>query len=398
MTELHSTIDWLNEQAQIVRQNPQDAPVPEERLQLKDYTFEQLEQLITEGLGQKRFRAKQIYQWLYGSMAEDIEQMTNLSKDFRQSLAMLTRASSLEHTGAYPSADGTTKLTFKCSDNSVIETVYIPADGRNTLCISSQVGCAMGCTFCWTAKMGLRRNLSTAEIVDQVVWARRLLSEQNGHIGNIVFMGMGEPLHNYDNVVRAIEILTDQRGLDFSRRKITVSTSGLVPQLRKLGQDTNINIAISLNGTTNEQRASIMPINERWDIQELLDCLREYPLEKRQMITFEYVLIKDLNDSPADARRLIKLLKGMRAKVNLIPFNTHPHTPLETPSEEVIDAFQKILIDNNLSCFRRATRGDDEMAACGQLGKPGDRKEPLHVRKRVEHFRKQKAQRQEQTP
>ena len=262
---------------------------------------------------------------------------------------------------------------------------------RHTLCVSSQVGCAMGCTFCWTAKMGLHRNLTAAEIVDQVVQARRLMGEVNGHIGNIVFMGMGEPLHNYDNVVRAIHIITDANGLDFSKRKITVSTSGLVTALEKLGEDVDVNIAISLNGTTDEQRSSIMPVNDRWNIDALLDVLRRYPLEKRQRITFEYVMIEGLNDSMDDAKRLVRLLRGLPSKVNLIPFNPHPNSPFLPPSEEVVDAFRDYLVAKNLSCFRRKTRGQDEMAACGQLGKPGE-KEPAHVRKKLAPFR-EKAER-----
>ena len=379
-------LDWIKAHRDV------EAPLPEaERVELKGLTYEQVEALLVQGLGEKRFRAQQVFQWMYLHLAPEASAMTNLARPLRERLERLTSVSSLEHVASYPSADGTTKLTFRCRDHAVIETVYIPAEGRNTLCISSQVGCAMGCTFCWTAKMGLRRNLSVAEIVDQVVWARRLMGDKNGHIGNIVFMGMGEPLHNYDHVVRSIQILTDNRGLDFSRRKITVSTSGLVPQLERLGQETDINIAISLNATTDEQRSSIMPINDRWNIEALMACLREYPLEQRQRITFEYVMIKGLNDSMQDAKRLVKLMRGMKAKVNLIPFNTHPNSPFETPDEQTIDAFQEHLRQHHVSCFRRATRGRDEMAACGQLGRPGDRKEPLHVRKRLEAFR-QRAQ------
>lgn len=382
--QLPQLIDWIK-----ANLNAQEPFLAEERLDLKSLSFEELESLMVDGFGEKRFRVQQVFQWLYFHLAPEAADMTNLSKGFRQQLERLTNVSTLVHEGTHEAADGTVKLTFRCRDNAVIETVFIPSEGRNTLCISSQVGCAMGCTFCWTAKMGLRRNLSAAEIVDQVVWARRLMGERNGHIGNIVYMGMGEPLHNYDNVVRSIQIMTDGRGMDFSRRKITVSTSGLVPQLERLGKETDINIAISLNATTDIQRSSIMPINDRWDIEELMACLREYPLDQRQRITFEYVMIRDLNDSPEDARRLVKLMRGMKAKVNLIPFNPHPHTPFQTPDEETVDFFQEYLREHHISCFRRVTRGRDEMAACGQLGKPGDRKEPLHLRKRLEAFRQQ---------
>ncbi len=353
---------------------------------LQDFNNEELNYLMVEGLNEKKYRAKQLFQWLYLHLAGSFDEMTNLPKATREKLGDIVRVSALEHVDSFESSDGTNKLTFRCDDGAVIETVFIPSDNRNTLCISSQVGCAMGCTFCFTAKMGLKRNLTTSEIVDQVVQARRLMGDRNGHIGNIVFMGMGEPLHNIDNVIRAIHILVDTDGLNFSRRRVTVSTSGLVPAIRRLGEETDIQLAISLNATTNEMRSSIMPVNDRWDLQELMSCLREFPLDNRERITFEYVMLKDLNDSLGDAQRIIELTKGIPCKINLIPFNSHPNTPFETPSEEVIDAFQQYLLDRNIGVFRRRTRGDDEMAACGQLGKPGD-KEPPHVRKRLENFR-----------
>ena len=380
---LETAITWLK------GLSPEAEVTPQERLCLKDFTSSELEQLVVRGYGEKKFRASQLYSWLYIHLAEDLDQMTNLSKAFRHRLAQTATLSPLAHKQSHSSPDGTIKLAFSCQDAAAIETVYIPSEGRNTLCISSQVGCAMGCTFCWTAKMGLRRNLSCGEIVDQVVQTRQRLSQQNGHIGNIVFMGMGEPLHNYDNVVRAVEILTDQKGLDFSKRKVTISTSGLIPAIEKLGQDVDVQLAISLNATTDAQRSSIMPVNDRWNIQTLMDTLRAYPLEKRERITFEYVLIQGLNDSMEDAQRLVDLMRGMRAKVNLIPFNPHPHTPFLPPSEAQIDRFKQHLIDRHISCFRRKTRGQEEMAACGQLGAPGDRPEPPHVRKRLAKFRAQ---------
>lgn len=358
----------------------------EGRFDLQEFNHEELRQLVIEGLGEKKYRAKQLFQWLYLHLAGSFDEMTNLPKGTREKLDRFVRVSALEYQDSFESSDGTTKLTFRCDDGAVIETVYIPSDNRNTLCISSQVGCAMGCTFCFTAKMGLKRNLTTAEIVDQVVQARRLMGERNGHIGNIVFMGMGEPLHNIDNVIRAIRILVDTEGLNFSRRRVTVSTSGLVPAIRRLGEETDIQLAISLNSTTNEMRSSIMPVNDRWNLEELMACLREFPLDNRERITFEYVLLKDLNDTLEDAQRIIELTRNIPSKINLIPFNSHPNTPFKTPSEETIDAFQQYLLERGVAVFRRRTRGDDEMAACGQLGKPGD-KEPPHVRKRLENFR-----------
>jgi 23S rRNA (adenine2503-C2)-methyltransferase len=361
----------------------------DDRIDLMDFSFEELESFVTEGLGERRFRAEQLFEWIYRHLAEDFDEMTNLSKDFRERLSEVARIAPVTFKGAHPSGDGTTKLTYKCDDGAVIETVLIPAEGRNTLCISSQVGCAMGCTFCYTAKMGLKRQLSSAEITAQVVLARRSLTEEFGRIGNIVFMGMGEPLHNYDNVVRTIHVLTDQNGLDFSRRRVTVSTSGLVPQLKKLGQDTDVQLAVSLNGTTNEQRGKLMPVNDRWDIDELLECLKNYPLDNRERITIEYILIKDITDRMEDAERLAELVSDIPCKVNIIPFNPHPKTPFETPSEKRIDAFQERLMKLGVHVLRRATRGRDEMAACGQLGEPGEGKLPAHLRKRLEKFENQ---------
>jgi 23S rRNA (adenine2503-C2)-methyltransferase len=363
---------------------------PGELIDLMDFSVEELREFVTEGMGERKFRANQLFQWIYSHLAEDIDQMSNLSKDFRARLSKIARLAPIEFQGIQKTgADGTSKLTFKCDDNAIIETVLIPSANRNTLCISSQVGCAMGCTFCFTAKMGLRRHLTTAEIVGQVVLARRHLAEEIGHIGNIVFMGMGEPLHNYDNVVRAVHILTNQKGLDFSRRRVTVSTSGLVPQIEKFGRDTDVQLAISLNGTNDEQRSKLMPVNDRWGIDELIDVVRSYPLEKRERVTFEFVMIKGITDRLEDAERLVKLVDGLPCKVNLIPFNPHPGTPFQTPDEKSIDAFQDYLIEQGIHVLRRKTRGRDEMAACGQLGKPGDRKLPRHLRTRLEQFQKE---------
>lgn len=363
-----------------------EADDADEAIDLMDFSREELEAFVVEGLGEASYRGDQIFEWLYKHLADDFDQMSNLSKDLRARLSEVARVDAIEFKGAHPSDDGTTKLTFKCDDDAVIETVLIPAEGRNTLCISSQVGCAMGCTFCYTAKMGLVRQLTTAEIVGQVVQARRRLTEEFGRIGNIVFMGMGEPLHNYDNVVRATHILTNQAGLDFSRRRVTLSTSGLVPQLEKFGEETDVQIAVSLNGTTDEQRSKLMPVNDRWGIDELLECVKNYPLDKRERVTFEYVLIKGITDRPEDAARLVELVEEIPCKVNIIPFNPHPETPFETPSEARIDAFQKHLMEEGVHVLRRATRGRDEMAACGQLGEPGEGKRPRHLQKRLEEF------------
>lgn len=378
-----------------LKEDPSTVLEPAERLNLLDFSIEELRELVTEGMGERKFRADQLFGWIYARLVRDFDEMTNLSKDFRSRLEAVTRLAPIEFMGVQKTGtDGTSKLTFKCDDNAIIETVLIPSENRNTLCISSQVGCAMGCTFCFTAKMGLRRHLTTAEIIGQVVLARQHLSEEFGRIGNIVYMGMGEPLHNYDNVIRSAHLLTDIDGLDFSRRRVTISTSGMVPQLRKLGHDIDVQLAISLNGTTDEQRGKLMPVNDRWNIQELLDCVREYPFEKRQRVTFEYVMIKGITDRIEDAERLADLVEDLPCKVNIIPFNPHPGTPFETPDEKQIDRFQEHLIKREVHVLRRATRGRDEMAACGQLGAPGDRKLPAHLRKRLKVFHAEKEARQ----
>ena len=365
--------------------------VPEAPVALMGFERGELRQLFAQGLGEKGFRGEQLFNWLHGRLEDDFEQMSSLAKSLRQRLPEIATTRTIHHQGSFPSDDGTTKLTFRCEvDNAVIESVFIPSRERNTLCISSQVGCAMGCTFCYTAKMGLRRNLSAAEIVEQVVWARGLMSEEEwGHLGNIVFMGMGEPLHNLDNVIRAIRILTDDKGLNFSWRKITVSTSGLVPQLKQLRQEVDVRLAISLNASTDEIRSKIMPINDRWDLEALMGCLRELPLKNNERITFEYVLLAGINDSLADAQRIIELTEGIPRKINLIPFNPHPDTPFETPAEVRIDKFQRYLAERHITCMRRKTRGREAMAACGQLGKPGDKKAPKHLRDRLERLRQE---------
>lgn len=388
LREARAQLDKLHARASAGEQIP-----PQERLALLDFSRDELRRFVVDAMGEKKFRADQLFQWLYTHLAADIDQMTNLSKSFRARLKPLVRLEPIEYMGVQRSgADGTSKLTFRCDDNAVIETVLIPSENRNTLCISSQVGCAMGCTFCFTAKMGLNRHLTTAEIVGQVVLARRHLSEEFGHIGNIVFMGMGEPLHNYDNVVRAVHILTDQMGLDFSRRRVTVSTSGLVPQIRKFGQDCDVQLAVSLNGTSDEQRSQLMPVNDRWGIHELLDAVREFPLERRERVTLEFVMIKGITDRLEDAERLADLVEDLACMVNLIPFNPHPGTPFQTPDEADIDAFQAYLMQRGIHTLRRKTRGRDEMAACGQLGKPGDRKLPRHLARRLEKFHREAEQ------
>lgn len=354
----------------------QEPPLPvidgSTRVDLKSLSRAKLDTFVTEVLGDRTFRAEQIYNWMYARDVSSFDAMTTLPKGMRAHLADLAVVHPITLADRVESADGTNKLVFRLNDGANIEAVWIPNADRNTLCISTQVGCAMGCTFCLTAKMGLSRNLTVGEIVDQVVQARQIFPmDTHGRLTNVVYMGMGEPLHNYDNVVASLAILTDDKGLGLSRRKVTVSTSGLVPALKQFGQDANVMLAVSLNATTDEVRDQIMPVNRRYPIAVLLEALRDFPLQQRKRITIEYVLLDGINDSLDDARRLVKLLRGIPTKINLIPWNPHEGSTFRRPDTERIVAFQKILLDNYYNALIRETRGVEAMAACGQLGKPG---------------------------
>lgn len=322
---------------------------------------------LAEKLGEKPFRGKQLYHQIYCRKEFDTESMTDLAKAFRLRLSTefavsLPRVSDKAH-----SEDGTIKFLLKLEDGAHIESVYIPESSRDTLCISSQVGCDVGCTFCMTAQMGFKRNLTAGEILGQVL---RVIHdghlEQNGF--NIVFMGMGEPLYNYKNVMKAFRIMTDSEGMNLSYRGITLSTSGVVPVLRRMANEERLpNLAISLNATTSEIRNRVMPINRKWDLEELLEVCREFPIEPRRRITIEYVLLQGETDSDEDACRLAQLLRGIPAKVNLIPYNPNPGLPHRRPDRDQVDRFQEILDSKNIPNFVRKTRGDDVAAACGQL-------------------------------
>ncbi|XBI64731.1 hypothetical protein VPH35_044780 [Triticum aestivum] len=271
------------------------------------------------------------------------------------------------------------QILFSLEDASVIETVVIPsARGRTTVCVSSQVGCAMNCQFCFTGRMGLRKHLSTAEIVEQAVFARKLFSDEFDTITNVVFMGMGEPLHNVDNVIKASSIMVDEQGLQFSPRKVTVSTSGLVPEIKRFLNESNCDLAVSLNATTDEVRDWIMPINRRYNLSMLLGTLREeLRLRPKSIVLFEYVMLSGVNDSVDDAKRLTELVHGIPCKINLISFNPHSGSQFKpTPDENIIE-FRNMLIQSGLTVMVRLSRGDDQMAACGQLGEPGDYQLPL---------------------
>ncbi len=293
--------------------------------------------------------------------------MTNLKKDLRQRLAAAFDIGRLKRRARETAADGTQKYLFELIDGERIESVLIPERDHFTLCLSTQVGCAQGCRFCLTASGGLGRNLSQGEILAQVRDIRWDL-DQPEHLTNIVFMGMGEPLANYRNLIGAIRLLQDNKvGFGFSKRKITVSTAGLVPRLSDLGRDTDVGLAVSLNATDNETRSRLMPINRRYPLEVLLEACRRYPLAPQRRITFEYILLAGINDTPADARRLAALLQPIRAKINLIPFNEHPESEYRCPDEGAILAFQKVLVDRRYTAIIRRSKGRDISAACGQL-------------------------------
>jgi len=330
------------------------------------------------GMGEKPFRARQLMKWMYRRAVGDIDAMTDLGKDFRQRLAGLAEIRTPEVIVSQRSADGTRKWLLRLESGQAIEMVFIPEPGRGTLCISSQVGCTMDCTFCSTAQQGFNRNLDTAEIVGQVWLANRELGyspDGDRVITNVVFMGMGEPLANYRNVVPAAEVMMDDLGLDLSRRRVTISTSGLVPQMIRIADETNVALAVSLHAPNDELRSQLVPINRRHPIAELLEACWHY-VEKQnaRSVTFEYVMLDGVNDHPAHARELAALLRGHPAKVNLIPFNPFPGTRYRRSSEEAIVRFRDLLLKGGVIATIRRTRGDDIDAACGQLvGRVNDR-------------------------
>ena len=317
------------------------------------------------------FRATQIFKSVYHRWIQKFEDMTDLPKGARGELAQTWQIEPPPIHRRFDSTDGTRRYLIQMEDGEFAETVFIPEEHRNTICISSQVGCALACTFCLTGKLGLKRHLTAGEIVVQVIAAQRdNLSWEQRDSFNIVLMGMGEPLHNYDNVMKALRILHDPEGMNMSMSRITLSTAGMLPALERLAEEPVIpNLAISLTGATNEKRDVLMPINRRYPIEQLLDTVRRFPLKHRQRVTFEYVLLKDVTDSPEDARALVRLLKGIPAKVNLIPLNEAEELEYARPSDAAVERFQNILVEHNVSAFVRRNRGNDISAACGQLMK-----------------------------
>jgi 23S rRNA (adenine2503-C2)-methyltransferase len=333
---------------------------------LKSLTREELRAWVEDHLGERSFRGDQIFQWLHQKSARSFAEMSDVSAVQRLRLAEDCRIGGLELTEVLESEDGTKKLLLRTATGDLIESVIIPMEDRITQCISSQIGCKIGCDFCLTARMPIRRNLSAAEIVDQVLWARHVLGPEV-RINNLVYMGMGEPLDNYDQVVKSIRILLDDKGQNFSSRRITVSTSGVVPKLETFGHDVPVNLAVSLNASHDEQRTKLIPINKVWNISTLIKALKRYPLKERRRITMEYVLLDGVNDTDEDAQRLAVLLRGLRCKVNLIPFNPWPGAPYGRPSTERVEAFGRIIRDAGYSTTVRYSKGEDIGAACGQL-------------------------------
>jgi len=322
-------------------------------------------QYFLESMGEKRYRASQVMKWIHRKLATSFSQMTDLPKTLRTKLEDEAQIARPRVEAIAIGQDGTKKFLMTMHDGMQIETVLIPNEGYYTLCLSTQVGCAMGCRICRTGKLGFRRNLFAGEIVGQLNEVRR--QEPGSNITNVVFMGMGEPLANFNNTVAAIEILTHPLGPQISWRRLTVSTAGLPGQIIQLGQRVRVKLAVSLNAPTNEQRDLIMPINKEHSLDELVPALEKLPLPRGMRITIEYVLIDEFNDSDSDARRLVRLLSHVKAKVNLIPFNEELSEEFRSPKPQRVAAFQDILLSKSLTTIVRKSRGRDILAACGQL-------------------------------
>ncbi len=333
------------------------------RINLKSLSKKEIVTFI-EGQSLPLYRADQLIHWIYQKYASEINEITEFSKELRNALNEIAFISNLELVKKLKSSDGTEKFLFSLEDRQTIESVLIPDKNRLTFCISSQVGCALGCRFCLTGKTGFVRNLKSYEIVDQILAVNRII--RPGNVTNIVLMGMGEPLENFDEVVDALWRIVQFIGI--SKRRITLSTAGIVPKMLLLPEKAPaVNLAISLNATTDEERNEIMPVNRKYPIRSIISACKKYPLQPGRRITFEYVLIEGKNDSVEDALRLVKLVKGIHCKINLIPINPHLAIAFGRPSEEKVLAFQKILLQNDVRALIRESKGQDILAACGQL-------------------------------
>ncbi|MGE4526900.1 MAG: 23S rRNA (adenine(2503)-C(2))-methyltransferase RlmN [Rhodospirillaceae bacterium] len=368
------------------------APAPEEiRRDLIGLSREELAQELA-ALGEKPFRVKQLWHWIYHQGETDFLAMTTLAKGLRETLAERFTVSRPRVVTEQNSADGTRKWLLAMPDGNQVETVHIPEEDRGAVCVSTQVGCTMTCRFCHTGTQLLVRNLTAAEIVGQFMLARDSYGEwptptdETRHLSNIVLMGMGEPLLNYDAVVQAMKIVMDPEGIAMSKRRVTLSTSGYVPNIRRCAADLGVKLAVSLHAATDEVRDAIMPINRKYPIAELLAACKDYQeiAGARQYVTFEYILLKGVNDSPADARQLVRLIEnsGIGAKFNLIPFNAWPGAPYETPAVKTVQAFAEVLTEAGFASPIRVPRGRDILAACGQLRSASERQKLSRFRAR----------------
>ena len=349
--------------------------MPNARPDLAALELTDLEALFRrEGIG--AFHARQVYRWIHRRGHRSFDGMTDLSAELRRRLSETCACGTPSVAGRQASSDGTQKFLLALADGRHVEAVFIPDTPALTFCISSQAGCAMDCAFCLTGRMGFQRNLTAGEIVGQV----RVLAAELGLLNarfNIVLMGMGEPLHNYGAVMQAVRMLVDEHGFAMHPRRITLSTVGLVPAILRLAREPVMpNLAISLHGTTDAQRNALVPVNRKYPLEALIDACRQIPLKRRHRITFEYVLLAGVNDTPGDARRLVRLLGDVRAKVNLIPLNAAPGIPFERPSDEQVDRFARILAERGMTVSVRKSRGRDIRAACGQLIVEGERRSP----------------------
>jgi len=331
----------------------------------------ELEDLAVE-LGASRYRGRQLATWIYRKSVYALDAMSDLPKDFRSALSENRTVTLPDVARVTPSQDGSRKLVFRLEDDSRVSAVIMPDDDRITLCLSTQVGCGYACAFCLTGTMGLERNLTAGEIVGQLLAANALLAEDGQRVTHLVFMGMGEPLANFAALVKAVRIFTDAKlGLGYSPRRITVSTVGLVSGIEKLGrEDLKVNLAVSLHASSDDVRSQLMPVNKSWNLSALMEAVRKYPLTHRQRVFFEYVMLDGVNDDVEDARRLARLLRGVKAKVNLIPFNDWEGSTFQRPPLPRILAFQSALLDADITTTVRWSKGEDIGAACGQLREP----------------------------
>jgi len=331
----------------------------------------ELEDLAVE-LGASRYRGRQLATWIYRKSVYALDAMSDLPKDFRSALSENRTVTLPDVARVTPSQDGSRKLVFRLEDDSRVSAVIMPDDDRITLCLSTQVGCGYACAFCLTGTMGLERNLTAGEIVGQLLAANALLAEDGQRVTHLVFMGMGEPLANFAALVKAVRIFTDAKlGLGYSPRRITVSTVGLVSGIEKLGrEDLKVNLAVSLHASSDDVRSQLMPVNKSWNMSALMEAVRKYPLTHRQHVFFEYVMLDGVNDDVEDARRLARLLRGVKAKVNLIPFNDWEGSTFQRPPLPRILAFQSVLLDADITTTVRWSKGEDIGAACGQLREP----------------------------